>query len=92
MSLYTIEKVLWDICRDGECARRYQADPMRHLAGYALEPGEAALLRVLDVRAMFARRVSPLLTMRAWQVLRGRDQLPAYVAALREDQDEGRAD
>ncbi|MFW7347763.1 MAG: hypothetical protein ACODTU_16915 [Pigmentiphaga sp.] len=82
MSLFAIEKVLWDICRDSTCAARYKADPASYLDAYALDAGEAELLRSLDVRGMVTLKVSPLLTMRAWQILRGRDQLPAYVKAL----------
>ena len=82
MSRFAIEKVLWEISQDSERAEKFRANPERYLAANALDPDEVEMIKALDVRAMVAHKVHPMLTMRAWQILRGRDQMPAYFKAL----------
>lgn len=82
MSRYTIEKVLWDLIGHPQVADRFRADTETFLDAYPLEPPERALLKNMDVRAIVALRINPMLLMRAWQAVFGRDQRPKYLQQL----------
>lgn len=85
MSVYMIEKLLWEITQQPQRAAEFKADPDRFLQGYALAADEAAMIKKLDVRALVARNVNPMLTMRLWSLMKGRDQTPAYLKQLLPD-------
>ncbi len=82
MSAHMIEKFLWEVTQQPQRASEFKADPDRFLAAYALQPDEAAMVKNLDVSAMVAHGVNPMLTMRVWSMLKGRDQMPAYLQKL----------
>lgn len=82
MSAAVMEKVLWEIGLDPKRAAQFKADADQYLAAYDLAPEETQMLKGLDVRLMQARGVSPMLTMRAWSALKGRDQMPEYLRKL----------
>lgn len=84
MSRYTVEKVLWDLIGPAQAAEKFRADTEAFLDAYPLEPSERALLKVMDVRAIAALRINPMLLMRAWQTVFGRDQRQKYFQQLGE--------
>jgi hypothetical protein len=73
MSSYTIEKVLWDLVGQPALAERFRSDIEPFLDGYPLEPTE---------RALVALRINPMLLMRAFQCVYGRDKRPEYLRRL----------
>lgn len=83
MSVYMIEKLLWDITQHPPRAQEYKADPDQFLRTYALAADEIEMIKNLDVRALVACNVNPMLTMRLWSLVKGRDQTPAYLKQLR---------
>ncbi len=86
MSAYMIEKLLWEITQQPQQAAAFKTDPDRFLSAYALEANEMNMVKTLDVRAMVAHNVNPMLTMRVWSVLKGRGQMPAYLQRLGGDE------
>lgn len=83
MSAAMMEKILWEIGLDPQRAAQFKADPDHYLTPYSLSAQEATMLKELDVRALVERNVNPMLTMRAWTALRGRDQMPEYLRKLK---------
>jgi hypothetical protein len=82
MSTYTIEKVLWDLVQHPQTGPVFRADPDPHLDRYPLELSERELLKKMDVRTLAARRINPMLLMRAYQAMFGRDQFPQYLEKI----------
>lgn len=82
MSSYTIEKVLWDLVQQPHTGPAFRADPDPHLDRYPLEPAERELLKSMDVRALAAKRINPMLLMRAYQAVFGKDQFPQYLKQI----------
>lgn len=83
MSVYMLEKLLWEITQHPQRAAEFKADPDRFLRAYPLAPDEIALVKNLDVHGLMARAVNPMLVMRLWSVMKGRDQMPEYLRRLR---------
>jgi len=82
MSVHTLEKLLWEITQHPERAADFKADPDRFLRAYALTADEIELVKNLDVRGLMARKVNPMLVMRIWSVMKGRDQTSEYLRRL----------
>jgi hypothetical protein len=82
MSSYTIEKVLWDLVQKPHTGPAFRADPDPHLDRYPLELSERTLLKSMDVRKLAARRINPMLLMRAWQAVFGKDQFAQYLKKI----------
>lgn len=85
MSIHTVERALFDIASAPERIAAYKGDPQRFLAAYPLSPDEARLILELDVREMVRRELNPMLAMRAFGAIEGRDQMPEYFRRLREN-------
>jgi len=79
MSIYTIERVLFDLTSNPQAAAGFRADRPSFLSAYPLAPDEAAIIGALDVRAMHDRGVDAMLVMRAFNVIEGRAQMPEYM-------------
>jgi hypothetical protein len=86
MSVYTIEKVLWDLMEHPPKAQAFRADADAFLDGYPLAPSERRLLKEMDVKAIVDLRINPMLLMRAYQCVLGRDKRLAYLQQLAEGQ------
>jgi hypothetical protein len=86
MSTYTIEKVLWDLVGQTQKAEAYRADTDAFLDGYPLAPAEREMLKNMDVQAIVALRINPMLLMRAFQCVHGRDKRLLYLQRLAEQQ------
>jgi hypothetical protein len=85
MSVHMLEKLLWEVTQQPSRAAEFKADPDRFLLAYALEADEVALIKNLDVRGMMACAVNPMLIMRIWSLIKGRDQTAEYLRRLGAD-------
>jgi len=82
MNTDAVEKVLWDVVNAPATAPALRDAPDRYLAPYKLGAEEHGLLARMDVRSMIDLGLNPMLVMRAWQMVHGRDQLPRYIQTL----------
>lgn len=89
MSTNTIEKVLWDLVGQAHKPEAFRANTDAFLDAYPLEPSERDLLKNMDVQAIVALRINPMLLMRAFQCIYGRDKRPLYLQRLAEGQAAG---
>jgi Aromatic-ring-opening dioxygenase LigAB, LigA subunit len=65
MSRYQVDKLLRDIRRDSELAKRFRDEIDGVLANYRLDTEECELLRKWEIRKLYDRGVSPLLLLLA---------------------------
>jgi hypothetical protein len=82
MNAHAVEKVLWDVVNAPATAPALRDTPAQYLAPYNLGADELALLSRMDAKALISLKINPMLVMRAWQMVHGRDQLPRYIAQL----------
>lgn len=61
MSLYQLQKLIYDVNRNPERRDAYRADKAGFLARYELTPEEQAAIADLDVRKLYGYGVHPLL-------------------------------
>ena len=61
MSRYAVDKVLWQVARDGVAAEAYMASPSAFLAGRDLTADEHRQLIERDYAALFAAGAHPFL-------------------------------
>ena len=61
MSLYQLQKLIYDVNRNPERRHAYRADKAGFLSRYELTPGEQAAIADLDVRQLYSYGVHPLL-------------------------------
>ncbi|HXF76674.1 MAG TPA: aromatic ring-opening dioxygenase subunit LigA [Methylomirabilota bacterium] len=61
MSLYQLQKLLYDVNRDPARCERYRQDPAAFVKHYDLTEAEAKALLQLDVRALYQMGVHSLL-------------------------------
>jgi len=87
MSHTAIETALFDIVASPVQVATYKNDPAQFLDRYELSNEERVEIINLDVRKILLRGCSPMLTMRAFNAIKGRDQLPEYLRRIRERQD-----
>lgn len=59
MSLYQVNRVLWEVAKQPPVTAQFQADPASVLAGRDLEPAERDALERRDVRAIFELGAHP---------------------------------
>jgi hypothetical protein len=83
MSTHTLEQVLFDLASNTHCAADYLQDRQAFLAAYPLQADEARLMIEMDVREMVARNVNPMLAMRGFSAVEGRERIPEYLRRLR---------
>jgi hypothetical protein len=63
MSLYQVNKLLRDVSRSADLARRYGAEPEAVLRHYDLTPEERATIRGWQVRKLYDMGANPLLLL-----------------------------
>jgi hypothetical protein len=82
MSLYYLQKFLYQLNRDPETRRRFDADPADSLAGYDLTAEERAAILTPDIGLLYVLGVNGQILMH-YAALRG---LPwdVYLATMRE--------
>jgi len=84
MSIHTVEWVLFEVASTPEASAQYKADTQAYLAKYPLTSEEARLILELDVAEMVRQGINPMLTMRAFNAIQGRDQFGNYLKRLKE--------
>jgi hypothetical protein len=82
MSLYYVQKLLYQLNRDAELRRRFAADPGSVLAGYELSVEEGEAIRAPDIGLLYVLGVNGQLLMH-YAALRG-FEWSAYLDAMRE--------
>ena len=82
MSLYYVQKLLYQLNRDAELRRRFAADMEAVVAGYELTAEEREAIRGADIGLLYVLGVNGQLLMH-YAALRGLDW-SAYLAAMRE--------
>jgi hypothetical protein len=82
MSVYAIEKALWDVCNDPGKLALFRSDPQGFTAEYALSEHEASLVRDLQVQSLVAWKVNPMLVMMTWNAVIGADKIGEYLGKL----------
>src|SRR5438270_10327667 len=82
MSQYQLSKLLRDIARDAEVARRCRSDLGSVLNSYELNEGEKEAVKSWSVRALYDMGINPLLLLTSSMAM-GTD-IRAYTAALNE--------
>lgn len=82
MSLYYVQKLLWQLNRDPEVRRRFEADMDEVLASYDLTAEELEAIRAPDIGLLYVLGVNGQLLMH-YAALKG---LPwdAYLRAMRD--------
>ncbi|WP_338617404.1 hypothetical protein [Pigmentiphaga sp. CHJ604] len=83
MSVYAIEQALFDIASDPQETNAYRADPRHFLTRYRLDPQECRLILDMDVKNLIGLAINPMLTMRAFTAIEGRDSMPEYMRRIR---------
>lgn len=82
MSTHTMEQVLFDIASAPAVAAEFQRDRRAFLQAYRLTDAEVELVCAFDVANMQQLGVDPMLTMRAYTAVEGRERLGDYMASL----------
>jgi hypothetical protein len=82
MSVYAVERFLWDLCNVPDRFALYRADPEKMISDYRLSEAEKRMLSGLKVRALMDYQVNPMLIMTAWNALIGSDKIGEYLAQL----------
>ncbi|TAL75621.1 MAG: hypothetical protein EPN76_14455 [Burkholderiaceae bacterium] len=85
MSIHMVEKALFDIAANTQNVRAYRGGPVDYLKAYRLEADEVGMIEQMDVREMINRGVNPMLVMRVFSAIEGREKMPEYMRRLRED-------
>jgi len=84
MSQYQVSRLLRDIARDPDVARRCRTDLGSVLSSYDLNEGEKEAVKSWSVRALYDMGINPLLLLTSSMAM-GTD-IRAYTAALKEKQ------
>jgi hypothetical protein len=82
MSLYYVQKLLYQLNRDAELRRRFAADADTALAGYEVTAEEREAIRQSDIGLLYVLGVNGQLLMH-YAALRGLEW-SAYLEAMRE--------
>ncbi|HYM29713.1 MAG TPA: hypothetical protein VEU47_00345 [Candidatus Cybelea sp.] len=82
MSLYYVQKALYQLNRDPELQRRFQADPDSVLSTYELTPEERKAIRDPDIGLLYVIGVNGQILMH-YAAMRG-FEWNAYLEAMRE--------
>jgi len=83
MSMFSIERALWEITSSGDHIGQFLADPDSLLAGYQLNDAEKQLIKSKDVRTLSDMQVSAMLLMLFWMsVSGGNDSMPEYLQRM----------
>jgi Aromatic-ring-opening dioxygenase LigAB, LigA subunit len=61
MSLYQLQKLIYEVNRNPECRDRYRSNRAGFVAGYQLTAEEQTAIIELDVRTLYRLGVHPLL-------------------------------
>ena len=76
MSVSAIERVLWELGDKESRVEEFKADPDSYLANRDLSDAERQMLKEMDVKSLVDMGVSSMLTMMAWPLIHGVDEVP----------------
>lgn len=82
MSVYTMEQALYDIAAHSYNTERFKENPREFLSAYALDQEEELMVLEMNVGEMVRRSLNPMLAMRVFLSVEGRDQLPEYLRRI----------
>lgn len=83
MSMYSMERALWDIAGSRDSVGQFLQDPDSLLSAYQLSDDEQTLIKSKNVRAMADQEVSSMLLMLFWMAVSGGDEsLPEYLQRM----------
>ncbi|AEF05080.1 hypothetical protein [Alteromonas naphthalenivorans] len=82
MSVYTIERVLWDLQDSDEKAALYREQPNEILNQYNLTTDEHSLLSDMDIESMVSLGIDQMLMSMTWQAINGPQGIPEYMQRL----------
>lgn len=85
MTINTIERALFEVASSPERVRQYKASPESFLCSYPLAPDEVGLILNMDVREIIRRGLNPMLAMRAFSAIEGREKISEYFRRVREE-------
>ncbi|MCU1458392.1 MAG: extradiol ring-cleavage dioxygenase [Actinomycetia bacterium] len=83
MSIYALEKALFDLNVDRPSKQRFRDDPVDFCSRYQLSDDERARVVAFDVRGLVDLGVNPMLTMGYWLELEGSRSLGGYIKRMR---------
>lgn len=78
MSVHTVERILWEFGDKPSRAKEFVKDPDAYLAKFPLTEKEFAMLRTMDVKALDDYKVSTLLSMMVWPLIKGSNPLMVF--------------
>ncbi|WP_208449106.1 hypothetical protein [Burkholderia anthina] len=84
MSRNTVERALHQLCVDRGAKQRFREDARQFLARFPLTEAEQAMIKSFDVKGMQEYGVNSMLTMGFWQELSPQRDMGAYMARLRD--------
>lgn len=82
MSIYAIEKALWQASMDPAEAQRLREDAPSYLQGFKLDEQESSLLASWDIRRIVESGVHPMVLMMAFAAVNGPAASAEYVVKV----------
>jgi hypothetical protein len=82
MSVFGVEKALYDLSMSGKTRKAYGADPAAFLATYNIADAEAEDIKTFQVANILALGVNPMLVMGFWLQLEPGHSLKDYLRAI----------
>ena len=82
MSIFMLEKALWDLGDDTHKLAAFNDNPDAYLDNYILTDRERKQVLNLDVDGMADDGVSTLLTLMIWIMVRGTENFPDYLRKM----------
>jgi hypothetical protein len=82
MSVFGVEKALYDLSMSGKTRKAYGADPAAFLATYNIADAEAEDIKTFQVANILALGVNPMLVMGFWLRLEPGHSLKDYLRAI----------
>jgi len=76
MGVSAIERVLWELGDKESRVEQFKTDPDSYLANRDLSEAERQMLKEMDVKSLVDHGVSSMLTMMAWPLIHGADDVP----------------
>lgn len=85
MTIHTVERALFEIISSPKCIAEYKAARELVLSSYPLSADEADLILKMDFSDLIRRGLNPMLAMRAFGAIEGRNNISEYFRRIRED-------
>jgi hypothetical protein len=82
MSVFGVEKALYDLSMSGKTRKAYMADRAAFLAGYNITEDEARDIQAFQVANILALGVNPMLVMGFWLQLEPGHSIKHYLRAI----------